>query len=220
MPAGQKNESRADAAGGKDKKPRGPVSYIAFAEIRPGWWALVAAGRESSSVYALRRELREELSAAQAEAGEQVTDAHTLVILPLDQAHVVEAAQTITVKETFTKTSLKPAPPLSSLITGPKQLGPEAAIAERMGAGAPAPEGAGPGDLSPEDAERADAAAQAALAAAADARAAQVPPVDPEDDEEASNPDIDPATGLSRRPASEARPEDEGRTVFPVDNDL
>jgi hypothetical protein len=215
-----------------EQKKRGPVKYLAFAEIKPDVWALVANNREASSVYALRKELRAEVSAAQADSGVAVDTGVMLVIIPLDQAHIVEAAQQITVEETFTKTELREPAPLGDLLA-PVQLDPEAAVAARMGAG-PVPEGAvttfpaavvsgeqAAEMLAPFSGGPGAEAAQAALSAEAAARATQVMPVDPDDDEaDRGNPDIDPATGLSRRPASEARPEDEGRTVFPIDTDL
>lgn len=226
MAAGQKKQEKAD------KKPRGPVRYIAFAEIRHDVWALVANGREASSVYTLRRELREEIAAAQADAGAPMPGI-PLVIIPLDQAHIVEAEQQITVKETFTKKQLREPAPLGSLLA-PQQLDPEAEVAARMGSEPAPPEAIAPGPdraATPAEAARDRAlaeageiepgaeAAQAALVAEAAARTAAVLPPDP-DDEDVRNPDTDPATGLSRRSAAEARPEDEGRTVFPIDNDL
>lgn len=211
MAPASKKEATSEA------KKRGPVKYLAFAEIRPDVWALVANNREASSVYTLRKELRAEVSAAQAESGATVDPGVMLVIIPLDQAHIVEAAQQITVEEKFTKTELREPAPLGELLA-PVQLDPEAAVAARMSGGL-VPDGAiaeGPPAFEGPGAE----AAQAALAAEAGARASQVLPVDPDDDEERGNPDIDSATGLSKRPASEARPEDEGRTIFPPDNDL
>lgn len=217
-PASKKEATTAEA------KKRGPVKYLAFAEIKPDVWALVANNREASSVYTLRKELRAEVSAAQAESGQAVDPGVTLVIIPLDQAHIVEAAQQITVEEKFTKTELREPAPLGELLA-PVQLDPEAAVAARMSGGL-VPDGAiavGP-DIPVEEAspgaQAADRAARAALQAEAGARASQVLPVDPDDDEDRGNPDIDSATGLSKRPASEARPEDEGRTIFPADNDL
>lgn len=206
MPADPKPEKQSKTT----PKPRGPVNYLAFAEYEPGAWALVAYDRESSSVYALRKELRQELSDAQAEGGRPVSVGTKLVIIPTAQAHIIEAAQRVEVKETYQTVKLKDVAVLSSLFQERVPLSPEAEVAARMGAGEPP-------ELEPEAEQAAGAAHAAALAAEAGARQGQALPLDPDDDEDHGNPDIDPATGLSRRPASEARPEDEGRTVFPVD---
>lgn len=211
----------ADAEDPKPKaaKPRGPVRYIAFGEITPGWWALMAADREAANVYELRKALRAELNDAQAEAGVQVTDELALVIIPIEQAHVVGATRKVAVTETFEKITLQDGPPLASMLAGP-QPAPEteADVAARMAAGAPQA-AAEPGTEPVMD----DAAAQAAERALAAARR-----VDPSAGADAPravpaprapiNPDIDPETGLSRRSAAQARPEDEGTVVFPLDD--
>lgn len=210
--------SSADTAA----KPRGPVNYLAFAELAPGWWALVAADREASSVHQLRKELRVEIGEAQEDAGVDVTDATRMVIIPADRAYVVEAVREVTVRETFHKVQLDDAAvqPLTSMVTGPApSAGSEADVSARMAAG-PAPPDAPPqAAAAVAEPEPGAAAAAAALAAEAGARAAQVPPGDPDDEDDLS-PDTDPRTGTSRRTAAQATPADEGRTVFPIDGDL
>jgi hypothetical protein len=202
-----------------DKKERGPVKYLALAEVTPGRWAIMGdPGREATSVYTLRREVRAELDAAAAATG-TLAGSHRLIIVPLDQAHIVEASVEMEVRETFTKATLDPGPDPATLagLVAPPQAETEADVAARMAAGTP-PEGAivGAPDVV---AEPGAAAAHAAVVAEGAARAAQVPPVDPDDDD-GPNPDIDPLTGVSRRTAAEARPEDEANTVFPIDGDV
>lgn len=183
-----------------EPKKRGPVLYLAFAQL-DGRWYLVANEREATSVYQLRKELVD-----------QIGPGIGLVIIPQKQAHVVRHRRKTTTTDTFDG-----AVPLD-VVMGP---GEEAVAAHEllmqraeevggMALGIP--------DLPPAVAAAAAEAAAAAQAAEEAARAAAVPPVDPDDDEP-RDPDIDPVTGLSRRSASEARPEDEGRVIFPLDDD-
>jgi hypothetical protein len=219
-----------------EHEPRA-VAYVAFAELRPGWWALIA-DRESSSVYALRKQLRAEIAQAQLEAGVAESSAHNLLIVPKEHAHFVEVSQQVKVEETFTKVQPEPAD-LASMIAGPEPVETEADIAARMGSEPAPPEaivGPDKGEVVAEtyvppnvaaaDAQdaaaadlAADTAAQAAVNAEAAARAAAVPPADPDDDETefTGNPDVDPLTGVSRRTAAESTPADEGTVIFPID---
>lgn len=199
--------TKADAAKA-DPKPRGPVKYLAMAELSPGRWAIMGEpGREASSVYTLRKELRAELDAAAEATGAPTGDVNDLIIIPLDQAHIVRAAREMEVRETFTKTTLKAGPDIATLMVPVES---EADVAARMAAG-PVPDGAVVPPDSPPD-PVAEAAHRAAMAAEAAARAAM--PADPEAE---LPPDVDPDTLLSRRTADQAVPEDEGRTVFPMD---
>jgi hypothetical protein len=230
------SKKKPASAATAEKEPRA-VAYVAFAELRPGWWALIA-DTESSSVYTLRKELRAQIAQAQLDAGLAESSTHNLVIVPKEHAHFVEIAQQMRVEETFKKVQPEPSD-LASMIGGPAPVETEADIAARMGSES-APLGAVLGPEQPEvvaepyipaevaaadvqDAQAAavaaDTAAQAALNAEAAARAAAVPPADPDDDEAefTGNPDVDPLTGVSRRSAAESTPEDEGMTIFPPD---
>lgn len=191
-----------------DKKPRGPVNYLAFVEREDGSWWLAAADRESSSALKLRGELLAEL-----EAEGYAPDTTRMVIMQTSLAQVVEHKRETIVKDTFKKTELTAG---DASITPPPPLPPadtEAGLAARAAA-SPAPPDAIVG--------AGEAAAQAAHAAEAEARAAAVPPLDPDDDERefTGNPDLDPVTGISRRSASEATPADEGNTVFPIEGGI
>lgn len=187
----------------EDKKARGPVNYMVFVENDDGSWWLAAADRESSSAQKLRGDLLTEL-----EAAGHSPDYTRLVIIQTSLAQVVEHKKEVIEKHTFTRTKLTGD---DASIEPPATLPPagtEAGIAARAAA-SPAPAGA--------LVDPAEAAAHAAVVAEAAERAASVPPVDPDDDEERGNPDLDPTTGLTRRTAAQARPEDEGRTVFPIE---
>lgn len=227
--AKSKAAARQTASGANpDAKKRGPVKYHAFAELAPGWWALVAADREASSQVVLRRELRAEIQDAQAEAGVQITDSVQLVIVPSDRAYVVTATRTMTVTETFAKSKLSAAAPIASMIAGPPQphAPTEAELAARAGAGPPPPGADEPQPPSapplPQQGNAADmAAAERAHAAAIAAGSARAPGVAPDEQTTAATPAfiVDDDDGLAKRPASQARPDDEGRTVFPLDTD-
>lgn len=222
-----------------DRKERGPVSYLAFIEADDGRWWLAAADREATSVQKLRAELLDEL-----EAAGHTPSTTRMVLVPTAVANVIEHEREVITKDTFRKGELTRG---DASIEPPALMPPastEAGIAARAAA-TPAPPGAlvDPGDpagsvvsetpvggipsgwdggstYSPDD--PASQAAQAAAKAETDARRAAVPPVDPDDDEAefTRNPDIDPATGLSRRTAAQATPADEGRTVFPIEGDV
>lgn len=200
----------------KAKKPRGPVSYVAFVEAANGLWLRVGP-RGASSVYALRKELlvelREKLS---------IHGTTRMVIVPTAQAHIVAHEHEVIERDIFTPAKLDVAevpdmPDMPQVIALPDagDVPPSGMIEPLIGDELP------DRDATPEEAERdaaAAAASQAALAAEAAAREGQVLPVDPDDDDEdARNPDVDPSTGISRRSAAEATPADEGRTVFPID---
>lgn len=197
-----------DAKGKTDKaekKARGPVNYMAFVEGEGGFWWLAAADREATSAFALRKELIAEL-----EYEGSVPDRVRIVIIQSSLAHVVEHTREVVQTDKFKATKLASD---DAQITAPPPLPPadtNEGVAARAAA-SPAPAGA--------IVSAGDAALAAAVAAEGAGRAAAVMPVDPDDDEEARNPDIDPATGLSRRSADQARPDDEGRTVFPIPED-
>jgi hypothetical protein len=193
-----------------DTKERGPVKYLAFAEIAPGHWVVMGEpGREATSVHALRKEIRAELSAATEQAG-RTPESHNLVLVPIDRAHIITAAHEVEVRETFRKATLSAGPDLSTVI---RQEETEADVAARMAAG-PVPPGAIEEPPAPPVVE-APVVPDAPLDAAAERRAeaeriaaaaaASVPP------------DVDPNTLLSKRTAAEATALDEGRTVFPMD---
>jgi len=188
------------------KRERGPVNYLAFVEGEGGFWWLAAADAEATSVYTLRKEIIRQL-----ESEGSLPDKLRIVIVPTGQAHVVEHTREIIQKDSFSATKLRAD---DAGVSAPPPLPPagtEAGIAARSAALTP-PDGAIVGI--------GEAAAAAAAAAEAAGRAASVMPVDPDDDEaEYRNPDVDPITGISRRPASQATPADEGRTVFPIEGD-
>lgn len=195
-----------------EPKDRGPVKYIAFAEVTPGHWVLMGeAGREATSVNVLRKEVRAELDAANDAAGLPPNDAHNLVIVPFDRAHIVTAARETEVRETFKKATLEPGPDLTTVIL---PMVTEADVAARMAGGTPPP-------------------GAVVMPTADPPPHADAPPIDPTGDPDdmaaarraeaeaiaaaQTNPDVDPDTLLSRRTADQAVPEDEGNTVFPMD---
>lgn len=181
----------------KTAKKRGPIDYLAFTQIGNRWFLVF--DDQAANVYALRKLLVEKMGAGIA-----------LVIIPKGLAHIVGHERTVIVKDAF-----EPGPEL--VVTNPWEAPVHAAEHLPNEGGLPlvAPEELEP--IDPAAAAMAARAAAAAQAAEEAARSGQVPPIDPDDDEDGHDPDRDPATGLSRRTAAEARPEDEGRTVFPVD---
>lgn len=188
-----------------EKKERGPVNFLAFVEGEGGHWWLAAADREATSAQKLRTELLAELE----EAGHVPTTTR-MVIVPTATANVIEHTRVIEQRDTFTKATLTAddASPAQ-----PAQLPPaetEAGVSARMAASpAPADAIAQPADtVGPHVAAGAESASYDGTGRNLDG-----------DFDEATNPDIDPLTGVSRRTAAQATPADEGTTVFPIEGD-
>jgi hypothetical protein len=187
------------------KKRSRLVNYLAFVETQQGVW-LRSGPRGASSVYALRRQLLEELRA-------YVSDTTNIVIVPLAQAHVVQHEHVVTERDTFTAAKLDYAD-LAAWLQQQADDAQAAALAHLPVADVPGyvvpdlPDDPGPdddpivNDVTP---------------------ASGPPPADPDAEDErdfAGNPDLDPATGVSRRAADQATAADEGVTIFPPDTDI